>query len=139
MLYSILIYVPEDLVERMSKEEEDDHIARHLMIHEKLAAQGKLGPVARLMPTSTAVQLRTNGEPLVIDGPFAETKEQLLGFYLVDCESIHRGGHGRGALTAERQHHIRNPTCQTFLSGRRGGALTGRPVARPGRPLIVDR
>lgn len=87
MLYSILIYVDEDAVAALGKEQEDAHVARHLKIHEKLAAQGKLGPVVRLMPTSTAVQLRTAGGPLLVDGPFAETKEQFLGFYIVDCDS----------------------------------------------------
>ncbi|HEY4365778.1 MAG TPA: YciI family protein [Steroidobacteraceae bacterium] len=87
MLYSILIYVPEDEVAALTQEQDDDHVARHLQIHEKLAAQGKLGPVVRLMPTHTAKQLRTAGTPLLVDGPFTETKEQLLGFYVVDCES----------------------------------------------------
>ena len=88
MLYSILIYVPEDLVDAMSSEEMDAHIARHLRVHDQLNAQGRLGPVVRLMPTTTAVQLRTTNTPHVIDGPFTETKEQLLGFYIVDCKSL---------------------------------------------------
>ena len=80
MLYSILIYVPEDLVDAMSTEEIDAHIAKHLVVHDQLRAQDRLGPVVRLMPTTTAVQLRTSNTPHVVDGPFAETKEQLLGF-----------------------------------------------------------
>lgn len=88
MLYSILIYVPEDLVDAMSGEEMDAHVAKHLRVHDQLSAQGRLGPVVRLMPTTTAVQLRTSGKPHVIDGPFAETKEQLLGFYIVDCKTL---------------------------------------------------
>ena len=71
----------------MTPAEVEDHISRHLRIHEQLAAKNKLGPVVRLMPTGTARQLRTAGAPTVVDGPFAETKEQLLGFYVVDCES----------------------------------------------------
>ena len=56
---------------------------------EKMARAGKLGPVARLMPTTAATTLRKDREPaVVIDGPFAETKEQLLGFYVVDCENL---------------------------------------------------
>jgi hypothetical protein len=88
MLYSILIYVPEDLVDAMSEAEIDEHIDRHMKIHDQLRAQDRLGPVVRLMPTTTAVQLRTSSTPHVVDGPFAETKEQLLGFYIVDCESL---------------------------------------------------
>lgn len=87
MLYSILLYVPEDAVAAMAPGEEDEHVARHLKIHDKLAAQGKLGPCARLMGTSTAKRLRTSGTPVLLDGPYAETKEQLLGFYIVDVES----------------------------------------------------
>ena len=87
MLYSILIYVAEDAVDAMTTAEEDDHISRHLKIHERLAAQGRLGPVVRLMPTRTAKQVHTAGSSVVIDGPFAETKEQLLGFYVVECET----------------------------------------------------
>lgn len=54
-----------------------------------LAASGKLGPVGRLMPTTAATTVRKGKtEPLVIDGPFAETKEALLGFYVVDFETL---------------------------------------------------
>jgi len=88
MLYSILIYVPEDLVDAMSTDEMDAHIAKHLRVHDQLRAEERLGPVVRLMPTTTAVQLRTTSTPHVIDGPFTETKEQLLGFYIVDCKSL---------------------------------------------------
>ena len=58
-------------------------------VREKLERQGKLGPVARLLPTTAATTLRKDRKPpLVIDGPFAETKEQLLGFYIVDCAGL---------------------------------------------------
>lgn len=47
-----------------------------------------MGPVVRLMFTTSATTVRGGREPLVIDGPFAETKEQLLGFYVVECASL---------------------------------------------------
>ena len=54
-----------------------------------LPKQGRLGPVARLLPTTAATTLRKDSDPpLVIDGPFAETKEQLLGFYVIDCATL---------------------------------------------------
>jgi hypothetical protein len=60
-----------------------------IAVQEPLAKAGKLGPVARLMPTTAATTLRKGkNEPIVIDGPFAETKEQLLGFYVVDFETL---------------------------------------------------
>ena len=88
MLYAIICYNSEAEVEAWSKEKDDAVMASHQGNMAKLAARGKLGPVARLMSTSTATTLRPGREPLVIDGPFAETKEQLLGFYMVDCATL---------------------------------------------------
>jgi hypothetical protein len=89
MLYAILCYNSEDVVGSWTREEDDACMARLFQVEEKLAGRGKLGPVARLLPTTAATTLRKGGdEPLVIDGPFAETKEQLLGFYVVDCAAL---------------------------------------------------
>lgn len=89
MHYAILCYHDEKTVTAWTKEEDDAVMARLAVVHEKVAAQGKLGPVVRLLPTTTATTLRKDREPpLVLDGPFAETKEQLLGFYVVDCVSL---------------------------------------------------
>ncbi|WP_271898041.1 YciI family protein [Candidatus Phyllobacterium onerii] len=89
MLYAILCYNPEDVVSSWTKEEDDAVMARLAVVQEKLTKQGRLGPVARLLPTTAATTLRKGREdPIVIDGPFAETKEQLLGFYIVDCQSL---------------------------------------------------
>jgi hypothetical protein len=88
MLYAILCYHDEAEVGSWSKEKDDAVLARRAQVTDPLAAQGKLGPVARLMPTTAATTVRSGREPLVIDGPFAETKEQLLGFYLVDCATL---------------------------------------------------
>jgi hypothetical protein len=51
-----------------------------LRVHDRLTAEGRLGPAARLRPTGKARTLRGAGGGMVLDGPFAETKEQLLGF-----------------------------------------------------------
>jgi hypothetical protein len=89
MLYAILCYDDEDLVWNWSKEENDATMARLHAVEDRIASQGKLGPVARLLPTSAATTLRKNGKDnLVTDGPFAETKEQFLGFFVVDCENL---------------------------------------------------
>lgn len=88
MLYAILCYHSEAVVGSWTREEDDAVLAKRAVVKDKLAAQGKLGPVARLMPTTAAVTVRAGREPMVIDGPFAETKEQLLGFYVVDCETL---------------------------------------------------
>lgn len=88
MLYGILCYHHEKEVYSWSKEQDDAVLAKRAVVTNKLAEKGKLGAAVRLMPTTAAVTVRAGREPLVIDGPFAETKEQLLGFYVVDCDSI---------------------------------------------------
>ncbi|HEY8576394.1 MAG TPA: YciI family protein [Devosia sp.] len=89
MLYAVLCYNDENAIATWSKEEDDACLARLAMVEDGMKAKGRLGPVARLMPTTAAKTLRkTSGEPLVIDGPFAETKEQFLGFFVADCETL---------------------------------------------------
>ena len=89
MLYAILCYHHEDDVQSWSKEKHDQTMANLTKVTEKLTKQGRLGPVARLLPTTAATTLRKDQDPpLVVDGPFAETKEQLLGFYIIDCQSL---------------------------------------------------
>jgi hypothetical protein len=88
MHYAILCYDSEATVGAWTKEEDDAVLAKLGVVQDKLAKQGKLGPVVRLLPTSRAKTLRKANEGLVIDGPFAETKEALLGFYVVDCATF---------------------------------------------------
>ena len=85
MLYAILCYNQEAAIAKWTPEYDAAVMARHDQVLQGVAAKGKLGPVARLQPTMTASTLR---EKVVLDGPFAETKEQLLGFYIVDCDSL---------------------------------------------------
>ena len=113
MLYAILCYNDEDAVFSWSKAEDDAVMARLNVVHQKLASKGKLGPAARLMPTTAATTLRKDREPaLVVDGPFAETKEQLLGFYVVDFDDL------EDALSYTRELGQANP----------GGAYELRPL-----------
>lgn len=113
MLYAIFCYHSEAAVGAWTKQEDDACMARLSVVHEKLARQGRLGPVARLMPTTTATTLRKDSDPpLVLDGPFAETKEQLLGFYVVDCPTL------QDAVEAASELGRANP----------GGAYEIRPV-----------
>lgn len=113
MQYAILCYHDEKVTCAWSKEHDAAVMAKLGAVQEKLVKQGKLGPVARLMPTTAAMTLRKDGDPpLVLDGPFAETKEQLLGFYIVDCASMEE------ALGIARELGAVNP----------GGAYEIRPV-----------
>lgn len=89
MLYAILCYNEENVVSTWTKEEDDACMARLMDVQSDMATKGKLGPVVRLWNTNEAKTLKkANGEPTVFDGPFAETKEQFLGFYVADCETM---------------------------------------------------
>jgi hypothetical protein len=113
MHYAILCYHDEKVVCAWSQDQDDAVMARLAVVHEKLAREGKLGPVARLLPTTAATTLRKDRDPpLVLDGPFAETKEQLLGFYVVDCSDLDE------ALDVARELGRANP----------GGAYEIRPI-----------
>jgi hypothetical protein len=88
MLYGIFCYDSEAVVGAWSKEKDDQVMTQLQGVIGKLAEKKRLGPVARLMPTTAARTVRKGTAPLIIDGPFAETKEQLLGFYVVECASF---------------------------------------------------
>jgi hypothetical protein len=88
MLYAILCYDSEAAVGAWTKEQDSAVIAKLDVVQQKLRKDGRLGPVARLMPTTAATTVRKGKEAVVIDGPFAETKEQLLGFYVVESATL---------------------------------------------------
>lgn len=89
MLYAILCYNDEQEVSRWTQAEDAACMERLGAVQADMAAQGKLGPVVRLWNTDEARTLRkSSGEPVIFDGPFAETKEQFLGFYVADCATM---------------------------------------------------
>jgi len=100
MQYAILCYHDESAVGSLTKEQDDALMAELEVVRRQLESQ--LGPVARLMPTTAATTLRAGAEPLVIDGPFAETKEQLLGFYVIDCATLEEAIDAARLLLAPR-------------------------------------
>jgi hypothetical protein len=87
MLYAILAYHVEAEVMSWTPEEDAALMTNLLAVHDRLNAKNLLGPTARLGGTAKARTLRGPGAGMVLDGPFAETKEQLLGLYVVDCAS----------------------------------------------------
>jgi len=85
MLYAILAYHVEETVQSWTPEEDVALMDDLMQVHDRLTADGHLGPAARLGATADAVTLRGDGAGVVIDGPFAETREHLLGFYVVEA------------------------------------------------------
>ena len=85
MLYAILAYHVEAEVTSWTAEQDAAVMTGLMAVHDRLNAHKLLGPAARLGGTADARTLRGPGNGMVIDGPFAETKEQLLGLYVVNC------------------------------------------------------
>ncbi|MBB4566020.1 YciI family protein [Rhizobium leucaenae] len=121
MYYAILAYHEEGVVESWTKEEDAALMTELLQINDRLVQEKSLGPAARLGSTQSAVTLRGKGAGIVTDGPFAETKEQLLGFYVVDFPTF------EAAVEAARDLRRVNPTAVYEI----------RPISLyiPGAPL----
>ncbi len=89
MLYSILVYSVPGVFDQLPEEQQQAAIDKHHALQHELAEAKALGPVAQLMGTESAVTVRQQGDQtLVLDGPFAETKEHFLGFYVLECDSL---------------------------------------------------
>lgn len=117
MYYCILIYDSEAVTTARTRQEDERLLAKHTVLQKELKAEGKLGPVVvRLLPTTTSTTVRLTGHRTIIDGPFAETKEQLLGFYIVNCASLEE------AIETARRI---GGCCLT----RESGALEIRPIS----------
>jgi len=113
MLYALLCYNDEKVVWSWDKAQEDKVMAQLGEVRGRLERAGKLGPSLRLMPTTAATTLRKTDPPLIIDGPFAETKEQLLGIYILDVADLDE------ALEVAKDLGAANP----------GGSYEVRPLA----------
>jgi hypothetical protein len=105
MLYAILAYHVEDEILSWTPEEDAAVVARVIEVQAPMRASGQLGPAARLDETRKARTLRGPGAGVVLDGPFAETKEQLLGFHLVEYDTDDE------AIAAARRLRQVNPTA----------------------------
>ncbi len=122
MLYAVICYDEETEVQKWTPAQDADCMARLTEVNDDLDRQGRLGPVLRLDFTGTATTLRKNsGDPVVHDGPFAETKEQLLGLYVIDCASMEeaqdaardlaRANPGKGAYEIRPIRYLRPGTA----------------------------
>ena len=88
MRYMMLVYSTEG-PDGLAAEEAARIMAGHRKVMEEANRKGVLVGAEPLAPTSTATTVRVqNGKALVIDGPFAETKEHLAGYYIIDCENL---------------------------------------------------
>lgn len=121
MLYAILAYHVEEEVTSWTPQEDAALMADLNKVRDRLTQEGRLGPAARLGATKDACVLRGRGKGVVTDGPFTETKDQLLGFYVIDCADRD------AAIAAARDLRAVNPSAIYEI----------RPVRlyRPGAPF----
>jgi hypothetical protein len=105
MLYAILAYHVEEHVTSWTPQEDTALMLDLNKVHDRLTQEGRMGPAARLGATNGACVLRGPGKGIVIDGPFTETKEQLLGFYVIDCADR------EAAIAAARELRKANPSA----------------------------
>jgi len=89
MRYVLMIYVSEETTAKLSSEDRQKWIQGYAEFHGEVMQSGKWDGGAAFQPiaTATSVQVR-DGETLITDGPFAETKEQLAGVYILNCEDL---------------------------------------------------
>jgi hypothetical protein len=105
MLYALLAYHVENEVMSWTPAEDAAMMTGLIEVHAQINKTSKLGPAARLGATPKALTLRGPGAGMVLDGPFAETKEQLLGFYIVDVDCEDK------AIAAARGLRAVNPSA----------------------------
>jgi hypothetical protein len=88
MRYMMLVYSAEP-PDGLKPEDAERVRSGHFRVMDEAARKGVLIGAEPLAPTSTATTVRMqNGKALVTDGPFAETKEQLAGYYIIECEDL---------------------------------------------------
>lgn len=89
MQYLLLIYSDENVEPKPGTPEGDAHYNAYMKFGEEVGAKGQMvgGNALESVSTATTVRVR-NGKVQTTDGPFAETKEQLGGYYLVDCNNL---------------------------------------------------
>jgi hypothetical protein len=89
MRYALLICADEKGMEARSPEEASASLNEYLQFGEEMGKRGVLQGGERLRPTTDATTVRVrDGEILTLDGPFAETKEQIGGFYVIECKDL---------------------------------------------------
>lgn len=88
MLYSILLWGSEEWAASAPPAEMDAMLERHAALRRDLTAKHSLGPVMRLAPLAAKTVRKYKDRHYVTDGPYAETKEQLMGLYVIECATF---------------------------------------------------
>jgi hypothetical protein len=115
MKYLCMIYEDEKTWPAMPKAESDRMLSEYGALTTHLKTSGRYVAGEALQPTSTATTVRVrNGATLATDGPFAETKEQLGGFYLVDAKDLNDAIQVAAQIPAAKYGSIEVRPIMTF-------------------------
>jgi hypothetical protein len=107
MKYMLAIYTDEADLAAMTEEDRAAMYAEYAKFAEDMGRRGMMIDGAELRPTAAATTVRVrDGRALVTDGPFAETKEQLGGYFVIDCESIDDAIEAAGRIPSARNGSI---------------------------------
>ncbi len=121
MRYMLLIYQQEG-VGAASPEVAEQSMAAHWAVIEETQKRGIFCGAEPLLPTSTATTIRMqDGKKVILDGPFAETKEQLAGYYILDCADLDE------AIAWASKLPLKCSGGQGSIEIRPIGALPGKP------------
>ena len=120
MRYMMLIYTKE--TEPGSREEMQQLASAHRAVMDESSRRGAFSAADPLEPTSTATTIRVeSGKVMITDGPFAETKEQLAGYYILDCKDLDEAIEWAAKI----------PTA----CGGRNGCIEVRPIREIPKPI----
>jgi hypothetical protein len=107
MQYMLLIYGSEGSWESLSEQEREAVYEEYVALSSELREQGRMVSANELQPTETATTVTIrDGELIVTDGPFAETKEVLGGYYLIEAESLDEAIAWAGRIPSARTGKI---------------------------------
>jgi hypothetical protein len=89
MQYMLMTYVPEDGWNRMTPAEQEQGVAAYMAFSTALTEAGALKGSGRLQPVAAATTVRiANGKTQILDGPYADSKEQFGGYFLIDVADL---------------------------------------------------
>lgn len=107
MRYLLMIYAEEATAPTEGSRESQEMFAEYYAFTNRITEEGINAGGAALQPTATATTVRVrDGEVITTDGPFAETKEQLGGFYIVDCADLDQALAAAAAIPDARRGSI---------------------------------
>ncbi len=107
MKYLLLCYDDEQGWGKLAESDQQKTLTQVCTVLDDMRANGQYRSVARLQPTASAKSVRVrNGQTLVTDGPFAETREQLGGYFLIDAANLDEAIRIAGRLPGSPRHTI---------------------------------